>query len=129
MGMIEMAVVLCLAAEILGSQPQLASDGEITAFVFGRENAIYYAPIDSEPVRVAEVAELSLGNHRGPRIAFTPEAIVVTAGVGPGFNTLKSWRSLDRGKTWTAGPDVSTRGTGGMGFQGIASDRKKRLWA
>jgi len=31
-------------------------------------------------------------------------------------------RSTDRGKTWTPGPDLSTAGAGGMGFQAIASD-------
>ena len=74
------------------------------------------------------------GNHRGPSLAFTTEAIVVTSGVGPvdqqfGPNTLRSWRSTDLGKTWTSGPDLSTRGTGGMGFQAIASDGKRKLVA
>ena len=77
---------------------------------------------------------LSLGNHRGPRVAFTADAIVITAGVGPkgqqyGPNTLRSWRSTDRGKTWAAGQDLSTPGTGGMGFQTVASDGKQKLVA
>lgn len=76
----------------------------------------------------------SLGNHRGPRVAFTAGNIVITTGVGPadqqyGPNTLRSWRSTDCGKTWAAEPDLSTPGTGGMGFRAIASDGKERPWA
>ena len=134
-------LLLVLAADLVPpqpdtpfSQPQIASDGAVTGLVFGSKNTIFYAGIGSEPVVVAQTPNLSLGNHRGPRLAFTRDAIVVTAGIGPaneqyGFNTLRSWRSLDRGKTWRPAADVSTPGTGGMGFQGIASDGGTRVWA
>lgn len=132
---------LLLAVEIvpthpdgLYQQPQIASDGQNVGIVFGGKNTIYYAHNDASPVVVAEAPALSLGNHRGPRLAFTANAIVVTAGVGPadqqfGPNTLRSWRSTDHGKTWAPGPDVSTPGTGGMGFQALGSDGKQRLVA
>lgn len=132
-------LALLLAAEIAQSdvpfsQPQVASNGQVTGIVFGSKNTIYYAPLDAAPVRVADTPVLSLGNHRGPRLAFTAHAIVITAGIGPagqdfGPNTLRSWRSTDGGKTWSAGPELSTPGTGGMGFQSIASDGKRGLWA
>jgi hypothetical protein len=119
---------------VLYQQPQIASDGRNVGIVFGAKNTIYYAHNDASPVVVAEAPVLSLGNHRGPRVAFTANAVIVTAGVGPagqeyGPNTLRSWRSIDHGKTWTPGPDVSTPCTGGMGFQAIASDGGKQLFA
>jgi hypothetical protein len=115
-------------------QPQLASDGKNTGIVFGSKDTIYFVYNDAPPVVVAEASVLSLGNHRGPRVTFTSDAIVITAGVGPkgqayGPNTLRSWRSADRGKTWIAAPDLSTPGSGGMGFQTLASDGKQKLVA
>lgn len=116
------------------SQPQLASDGKVTGVVFGSMNSIYYSALDSAPVKVADAPGLALGNHRGPRLAFTSDAIVITATVGPadqqyGPGTLRSWRSNDRGATWIPGPDLSGMGSAGMGFHALASDGKQRLWA
>lgn len=126
---------LLFAVEIpVYQQPQIASNRRAIGIVYGAKNTIYYAHHQGAPVKVAEAPVLSLGNHRGPRIAFTANAIIITAGIGPadqqyGPNTLRSWRSLDAGKTWTPGPDLSTPGTGGMGFQAIASDGNAALWA
>lgn len=132
---------LILAVEIVPTHPtvvfqqlQIASDGLNVGIVFGAKNTIYYAHIDAPPIVVAEAPVLSLGNHRGPRLAFTQNVIVITAGVGPadqqyGPNTLRSWRSTDHGKTWVSGANVSTPGTGGMGFQAIASDGKQQIFA
>jgi hypothetical protein len=116
------------------SQPQIGSDGQRTGIVFASKDAIYYAEPDSAPVHVADAPSLELGNHRGPRMAFGREAIVITAGLSPpgqpyAPGTLRSWRSTYRGKTWSAGPDISTPGVGGMGFHGIASDGKHQVWA
>jgi BNR repeat-like domain len=134
-------VYLVLAVEIVPKhpdvvyqQPQIASDGLNSGIVFGAKNTIYYAHNDASPIAVAEAPALSLGNHRGPRLAFTRNAIVITAGVGPadqqyGPNTLRSWRSTDHGKTWIPGADVSTSGTAGMGFHALASDGKQQLFA
>ena len=120
--------------DVVYQQPQIASDGRNTGIVFGAKNTMYYSHNYGPPVVVAETPVLSLGNHRGPRVAFTADAIVITAGVGPadqqyGPNTLRSWRSTNQGKTWIAGPDVSTKGSGGMGFQALGSDGGKRLVA
>src|SRR5450631_3875750 len=68
-------------------QPQLATHGSEFGMVFGTENTIYYsASTDGgrtfqPPVVVAMAPALSLGNHRGPRLAFTANAIVITSGV------------------------------------------------
>ncbi len=133
--------LLLLAAEIVPArrdivyqQPQIASDGQDVGVVFGAKNTIYYSNLGSSPIVVGEAPVLSLGNHRGPRIAFTANAIVITAGIGPadqryGPNILRSWRSTDHGKTWAPGLAVSAPGAGGMGFQALASDGKKRLVA
>ena len=115
-------------------QPQIASNGQHFGIVFGSKNTIYFSLDGAAPVVVSEAPVLSLGNHRGPHVAFTASSIVVTSGVGPegkeyGPNTLRSWRSTDRGKTWQSGPNVSSPGTGGMGFQAIGSDGRKRLVA
>jgi hypothetical protein len=120
--------------DVVYQQPQIASDGQNAGIVFGAKDTIYYAHNDASPIVVAEAPALSLGNHRGPRLAFAANAVVITAGVGPadqqyGPNTLRSWRSTDHGKTWTPGPDISTPGSGGMGFQALASDGKQRLFA
>lgn len=130
-----------IAAEIVPAlpqtvyeQPQIASDGRNVGIVFGAKNTIYFSNNKEPPIVVTESPVLSLGNHRGPRLAFTTNAIVITAGVGPadqqyGPNTIRSWRSTDRGKTFIPGPDISTPGTGGMGFQTLGSDGKLRLFA
>jgi hypothetical protein len=121
-------------------QPQLASRGSRIGIVFGAENTIYFAASGDEgrtfstPVLVAAAPGLSLGNHRGPRIAFTADAVVITAGVGPakaqyGPNTLRSWRSIDEGKTWSAGEAISALESAGMGFHALASDGKQGLWS
>lgn len=84
---------------------------------FGSASAIYFAASDdqgrsfSPPVKVAEVASLALGRHRGPRIAATKTAIVISAIVSeragvkahensPESGNLIAWRSTDGGRTW-----------------------------
>src|SRR5215212_1070363 len=72
--------------------------------------------------------------ERGPRIAITPSAIVISAiaGTKPPSGSdgdLKTWRSTDGGKTWTEGGRINdvigaareglhtmTSGPGGMLF-------------
>lgn len=92
-------------------QPQLAVSSKMTALTFGSGNAIYFASSAdsgktfSKAVKVAEPGVLSLGNHRGPRVAITPSAIVISAiagTVGKGQDgDLLAWRSTDGGKTWS----------------------------
>jgi photosystem II stability/assembly factor-like uncharacterized protein len=97
-------------------QPQLAADSKIVVMAFGSGKAIYFASSTdqgrtfSKPEKVAEAESLALGRHRGPRIAITPQAIVISAVVGhtPGLpggaeGDLTAWRSTDHGKTWSKG--------------------------
>src|SRR5262249_10192118 len=99
-------------------QPQLASDGKMVALVFGSGTTVYFSASHdqgrtfSSPVKVAEAPLLALGRHRGPRVAITPSAIVVSALVGtknpPGSDgDLKAWRSTDGGRTWSAGVSMN----------------------
>ena len=99
-------------------QPQLAASGQVVALTFGAGKAIYFAASHdrgatfSKPVKVAEAPMLSLGRHRGPRVAITPSAIVISAVAGtkmpPGTDgDLKAWRSTDRGKTWSGGVAIN----------------------
>src|SRR3989442_13300972 len=70
-------------------QPQLAATADLVAVAFGADKTIYFSASHdrgrtfSSPVKVAEAPMLlSLGRHRGPRIAITPAAIVISAVVG-----------------------------------------------
>ncbi len=98
-------------------QPQLAASDKLVAVTFGSQNSIYFtashdrgktfAPI----IKVADAGGLSLGMHRGPRIAITPQAIVISAvagAQGKGMDgDLLAFRSTDGGATWSAGVAVN----------------------
>ena len=98
-------------------QPQLATDGRTVALAFGAGDAVYFARSSdhgetfSKPVLVAKSGKLSLGMHRGPRLAITPQAIVVSAIVGEkgrgADGDLLAWRSTDGGETWSSGVKVN----------------------
>lgn len=98
-------------------QPQVATDGLTVGLAFGSSDAVYFARSTdqgttfSKPIRVSRGGKLSLGMHRGPRIAMTPEAIVVSAIVGEkgrgADGDLVSWRSTDGGETWSTGVKVN----------------------
>ena len=91
-------------------QPQLAVGGGLVGVTFGAGNTVYFAASRdqgqsfSSPVKVGGCRALSLGNHRGPRLAITPGAIVTSAVVD---QNLTAWRSTDGGKSWSAGIAVN----------------------
>ena len=88
-------------------QPQLAAKGDTAVVAFASNETIYVAfskgggGVFDAPLRVATMPGLNLGNHRGPRVAFAGDALVVSAINGKGDGDLLSWRSMDRGKTWS----------------------------
>jgi hypothetical protein len=98
-------------------QPQLAASEHIAGLTFGSGNAVYFSSsMDrgktwTAPVKVAESGVMSLGRHRGPRIAITPQAIVISAVVGRAGKgadgDVIAWRSTDSGKTWSRGVIVN----------------------
>lgn len=114
-----------IAPDTPGREPQIAVNGSRVALAFGAGNGIYFsASTDSgksfsPPARVAEADVIPLTRHRGPRLAFSPEAIVITAVVGrtlaegphahglPSDGDLIAWRSTDGGKTWTQGVRIN----------------------
>jgi len=93
-------------------QPQLAIDatGKIH-LAFGAENGIFYACSTNtgksfqKPTLVGWPKTMALGMRRGPRIAATENALVITAiggDLGGGRDgDLCAWRSVDSGVTWS----------------------------
>jgi hypothetical protein len=116
-------------------QPQLAvSPAGKVYLVFGSANAVYCAASAdgkafAEPVKVGSAGALALGMRRGPRVAATDKAVVVTAiggKAGRGRDEdLLAWRSADGGKTWK-GPvtvnSVSASAREGLHHMTVAPD-------
>jgi hypothetical protein len=100
-------------------EPQIAVSGKLTAMAFGSGSNIFVSISSDDgatftkPVRVAEAPVVPLTRHRGPRIVFAANTIVVTAVVGenqakgehshglPADGDLMAWRSADQGRTWS----------------------------
>lgn len=101
-------------------QPQLAAAPGLTALVFGSQDSIWFSASHdngksfSQPVRVAQVPNLMLRRHRGPRVVIAKNTIVISAVEGltapiynpytrkdDGSGDLLVWRSTDGGKTWS----------------------------
>src|SRR5438270_3269461 len=87
-----------------GKQPQMAASAGTVALVYGAGHSVMFAKSTdggasfSTPARIAELPALNLGRHRGPRVAFSGKAIVVSA---IDTKNLLAWRSTDNGATWT----------------------------
>src|SRR5579863_2246409 len=106
-------------------EPQLAATAGLTAVAFGSGSNIFVATSTdngqsfAKPVKVAGASVVPLTRHRGPRIAISGRAIVVTAVVGqteatgthshglPSDGDLMAWRSDDRGATWSKGVRIN----------------------
>jgi hypothetical protein len=102
-------------------EPQLSTNGSIVGPAFGAGKGIYFSASTnagktfSAPAKVAEAEIVPLTRHRGPRLAFSGDAIVITAVVGrtlaegphahglPSDGDLIVWRSTDGGRTWSKG--------------------------
>jgi len=129
-------------------EPQMAAHGSAVALTYGAGNGIYFsASSDSgktftAPVRVAQASIIPLTRHRGPRIAFSGDTIVISAVMGktlavgphahglPSDGDLIAWRSTDGGKRWSKGVrinDVPAAATEGL--HALAADAKGRLFA
>ena len=107
---------------------------------FGSGNAVYFARSEdsvktfSEPVKVAEAGTISLGLHRGPRIAITGDDIIISAiygGKGRGADgDLLAWRSADGGRTWSKGVRVNDREASAReGLHGMAAGSNGFVYA
>ena len=94
------------------AQPQVAvaPDGRIHV-VFGRGNTIYHTSSTDHrtftpPVEVGALEKLALRMRRGPRVAATDSAVVVTA-ISHRDGNVHSWISADQGATWKQGPRLN----------------------
>jgi hypothetical protein len=131
-----MTATIVLAAGLVtvaGTQPQLAASGDQVYLAVGAGNTISVARSDdggatfAAPVALPAAGVLSLGRHRGPRIAATARAVVVTAVAGAkgggADGDLLAWRSTDRGRTWSAPVTINrVRGAAREGLHGFAAD-------
>lgn len=112
-------IALALAPAILHGpdarsfrQPQMVVEGNSVFLTFGGPNTIYFARSRDagrsfgDPVRIATVAKMDLGRHRGPRIAVSGNKIVVSAVVTDEAQGIKgdllAWISSDGGRSWSA---------------------------
>ncbi len=129
-------------------EPQMAANGSFVAMTFGAGNRIYFsASHDSgktffNPVAVAETMVLPLSRHRGPRIAFSHDGIVISAVVGrtpshdeharglPSDGDLVVWRTTDDGKNWSKGVVINdVPGAPTEGLHSLAADSHGNLFA
>jgi hypothetical protein len=129
-------------------QPQLAASGDVVALVYGSGKSVMFAKSTDggrkfqKSVRIAEVPVLPLGRHRGPRVVFVKNTIVVTAIGGTSVATgphahglasdgnLQSWRSTDGGKTWSTAVTVNDApGAAREGLHALAANADGTLAA
>lgn len=115
-------------------QPQLAAQGAEAGLVFASGQQVFYANSSdggvswSAPARVPLTGVLSIGARRGPRVALTEGAVLVSAisgAKGRGQDgDLLLLRSADRGQTWGAArtlnsvPGAAREGLHAMAAQG-----------
>ena len=115
-----------------GTQPQLAANGQRVYLTFGSENTISVARSDDAgetfgaPALLPASGRLSLGMHRGPRVAATNSSVLVTAVVGAKGGGVDGdvllFRSSDRGASWTQPVVVNdVPGSAREGLQSIAA--------
>ena len=111
------------------TQPQVAVAPSGTIHVtFGQGTAIYHVSSSdrgrsfSPPVQVGELPKLALGMRRGPRIAATDAALVITA-ISHGDGDLRRWFSKDAGQSWQEGGAINDHaGSAREGLHALAGD-------
>ncbi|HLX46448.1 MAG TPA: sialidase family protein [Bryobacteraceae bacterium] len=128
-------------------QPQLASGYGMVGLTFAAGQSIYFAGSNDEgwtfspAVKVTEAKLLAAGRHRGPRVVILKDAIVISAVVGqetgdahshglPADGDLISWRSVDRGKTWSRAGTVNDEPRAAReGLHAMTADSRGNLFA
>jgi hypothetical protein len=111
--MVAISVLATAAALVLaGVQPQLAAGDGVVYLVFGQGDTISVArsadagETFGTPSRLPASGKLALGMRRGPRIAATGRAVLVSAVLGArgggADGDIMLFRSTDRGDTWSA---------------------------
>lgn len=128
-------------------QPQLASGHGMVGLAFAAGQSIFFAPSLDQgrtflpPVKVTEAKILAVGRHRGPRVVILRDAIVISAVMGaeaggahshglPADGDLVSWRSTDRGKTWSRAGTINDEPRAAReGLHAMAADSHGNLFA
>ena len=127
-------------AEAPNRQPQLSARGDTVGVAYGAGNSILFAASADggrtfgPPVVVSSEGQLSLGMHRGPRVAYTRQGLVISAIVGEQGKgkdgDLIAWRSTDAGKTWSRPVVVNdVPGSAREGLHAMAFGGKDTLFA
>jgi hypothetical protein len=132
---VAMGFSLLLAAATVvfpGTQPQLAAIGNRLFLVFGQDNVISVAQSTTggltfgQPSQLPVPGKISLGMHRGPRIAATNSAVLVAAVAGDkgggADGDVLLFRSTDNGRTWTTPVAINdVPGSAREGLQAMAA--------
>jgi len=110
-----------------GVQPQLAATGDRVYLAFGFGDTISVARSDDRgetfgaPGRLPLSGRLSLGMHRGPRVAVTNTTVLVAAVAGSkgggADGDVVLFRSNDHGRSWTSGMVIND--VGGSAREGL----------
>jgi hypothetical protein len=91
-------------------QPQATADGDKLGVTFGAGNTIYYSSAGVEDLKFSKLSsidtkgKLMLGRHRGPRLVYQSNHVIISAIVGQkgggADGDLLVWRSPDNGASW-----------------------------
>jgi hypothetical protein len=105
------AIVLAASVTFAGAQPQLAAAGSAVFVVFGRPDSIQVARSTDAaetfgpPVALPVSGKMALGRRRGPRVAATRQAVLVSAVIGQrgggADGDVLLYRSTDLGRSWS----------------------------
>jgi hypothetical protein len=115
-------------------------DGLTAVVAYGAGNDVFAVVSEDgghsfgRPVLVGNAGVISLGRHRGPRVAMGGGAIVIAAVAGEKGKgqdgELYAWRSTDKGKTWSAPKRISdVPGAAREGLHALAAGPKGVLFA
>jgi hypothetical protein len=115
-------------------QPQFAASNGTVALAFGSGESIWFASSTDNghtwapPVQVGQLPKLLLGRHRGPRVVFAGNAILVSAIATE--SDLFCWRSTDGGRTWSNPAVVNDRPKAAReGLHAMAADAEGHVAA
>ena len=136
MDMLSLIAVLALApaaAGWTGQQPQLAGSDRRAFAAFVRDNTIVVlrstdgGRVFEEVAAITPAGTIAAGMRRGPRIAVTDHAVVITAIVGAqGGGTdgdVVLYRSTDEGRSWSNGVTINdVPGAAREGLHAMASN-------